>query len=64
MNRLDPLLEEVIEAGLMTREEALRVDAFAERLAKAKARGEITEAEASRQIVERAIADALARGKA
>lgn len=58
MMKLDPLLEQAVRAGLMTRGEAEAADAWAEQLAKAKAAGVITEAEAQRQIIERAHADA------
>jgi hypothetical protein len=61
MRRLDPLLEEVIAAGLMTRAEAEAVDAFAEEILQAQACGEMSDDEAHRAIVDRATADAIAK---
>ncbi len=58
--KLDPLLEQVIAAGLMTREEAERVDAWADDLATRKCAGEVTDDEVSELVRDRATLDALA----
>ncbi len=57
--RLPPMLEQAIRAGLMTRDEAERVDAWADVLVGQKLRGEVSEAEVWERVEERATADAL-----
>jgi hypothetical protein len=56
--RFDPVLEQAIRAGLMTREEAEQVDAWSDDLATLKVRGKVSDAELRKLIEERAIADA------
>lgn len=58
------LLQWATREGLMTEADAARVDAWAEDLAKALSRGDLTEDEAHRMITERTRADASRRGKA
>ena len=53
------MLEQAIRDGLMTREEAERVDAWSSDLATKQLRGDVTEDELSKLIVERATRDAL-----
>ena len=55
---LSPMLERAIRSGLMTRDEAERVDAWSDELATLKVRGEVSDAELTRLIEERATADA------
>jgi hypothetical protein len=59
--KLDPLLEKAIRDGMMTREEAEKVDAWCGEIATRTKRGELSVAEGERLARERATVDAHER---
>ena len=57
---LPPMLEQAVRDGVMTREHAEKVDAWAEDLAKRHVRGEVSDEDVSAMTAAKAFGDALA----